>query len=465
MSGGFRFFIDSELADPNFLSVIDTQTAFADCGGSSSAVQLARRFCSNVVDLPDRLFSCSGEGQIIRKLILNLQCALQYCLFEHQQLQYRVDGVEHSRQTLKEEKAELFQEVLELRDSTAALCYRDMSNRRGARLDGNYKCHQCGNKYPYAEALQSHISKRHQPHQPVMRSVKSFSAAPFVDHEEQFENSAVLRSEVLQMKRTMDDLLISVKVSQKEFSRESLVDNLFKGQQTRLDHLERVMEQNSRQPQLLVAPVVSPTKRDGPTIQQRPFKEPLTVVDISRPLPRLILPEPSSLLQAPPPAATASTRTIDAAPVVGTIDAAPVVVVVATPPPSTAPRIPKPIGTIVAKVPTGNLESSDSSIQSPPCLLPIPKLSSPAPVAVEVVDRSSSSSATTSSSEKTSSDTTSGKGAVPAVFNVPLANPPIVTAPVLPTEEQPVSVADPVVPDASKRKAPKRGFFAFLRGS
>lgn len=171
----FIFDVSSPAIDHHMISLIDPQLTFAASGNNQWKDQHVRQLGWNVVDLPDDLFSSSEHAATIRRLFLVFQGAIQYCKFREQQATFEVGQTKSKLKASKKELSELFDELVELREATAlmkigrnrqnrgaAASHREADDRRETLEERRgFSCYLCGNMYPSAGPLQSHLKKRH----------------------------------------------------------------------------------------------------------------------------------------------------------------------------------------------------------------------------------------------------------------------------------------------------------------
>lgn len=171
----FIFDLKEPALDVQFVSLMNPQSTFADSGNEEWKAQQLKKLGWSVVDLPETFFASTSSAQMIQRFVRVMQGAIQYAKFREEEAERSVARAESKVKALQEERKQMFEEIVELREAVSLmrLSQHRGSSPRDARskskrpqqfvspLPTKFQCYICGNEYPSANPLQSHLRKRH----------------------------------------------------------------------------------------------------------------------------------------------------------------------------------------------------------------------------------------------------------------------------------------------------------------
>ncbi|ESL05796.1 hypothetical protein TRSC58_06542 [Trypanosoma rangeli SC58] len=176
----FEFQLHQPPCDLAFLAVVNGPVLYNADNATSGAVKRAtiRQIGWHVLRLPEEWFFSEKSREMTEKVCHVMQCTIQYLVYRQRQFEAEVADAQRRAEELREERDELFDELVVLREAVAQMRQRRVSNSRDgdglnaeiavphhlSRVDTSgrlFTCSLCGNGYPSSSSLESHVKKRH----------------------------------------------------------------------------------------------------------------------------------------------------------------------------------------------------------------------------------------------------------------------------------------------------------------
>ncbi|RNF09729.1 zinc finger protein [Trypanosoma rangeli] len=174
----FEFQLHQPPCDLAFLAVVNGPVLYNADNVTSGAVkrETIRQIGWHVLRLPEEWFFSEKSREMTEKVCHVMQCTIQYLVYCQRQFEAEVADAQRRAEELREERDELFEELVVLRETVAQMRQRRVSNSRDGMNAGIavshhlscveksgrfFTCSLCGNGYPSSSSLESHLNKRH----------------------------------------------------------------------------------------------------------------------------------------------------------------------------------------------------------------------------------------------------------------------------------------------------------------
>ncbi|RNF26413.1 zinc finger protein [Trypanosoma conorhini] len=174
----FEFQLHEPPCDLAFLAVVNGPVLYNADDATSGTVKRAtiRQLGWHVVRLPEEWFFSEKSRAMTERVCHAMQCTIQYLAYRQRGLEAEVADARGRADELREERDEVFEELVALREVAARMRRRCAPNGQdgvGAeaaaphhplRVDSSgrsFACPLCGNGYPSSSSLESHVKKRH----------------------------------------------------------------------------------------------------------------------------------------------------------------------------------------------------------------------------------------------------------------------------------------------------------------